>query len=104
MYDENIGRMTNRMNYDSCVDPWPYNFLTVFTGYLPWILLLITTLFFVHWSFKKKINLKSIWNNMLAMDNIDLYSLIAIVSIFVFYCIPQSKRSVYLMPIYPFLA
>ena len=104
MYEENIGRMTNTMSYDSCVNPWPYNFLTVFTGYLPWILLLITTLFFVRWNFKKNINLKSIWNGILGMDNIDLYSLIATVSIFVFYCIPQSKRSVYLMPIYPFLA
>ncbi|MBP8936255.1 MAG: glycosyltransferase family 39 protein, partial [Prevotella sp.] len=100
MYEENVGRMTNTMNYDSCVNPWPYNFLTVFTGYLPWVLLLITTLFFVRWNFKKKINLKSIWNDVLGMDNVDLYSLIAIVSIFVFYCIPQSKRSVYLMPIY----
>ena len=27
-----------------------------------------------------------------------------IIAIFVFYCIPKSKRSVYLLPIYPFMA
>ncbi len=38
------------------------------------------------------------------MDPVDLFSFTSIVVIFVFYCIPQSKRSVYLMPIYPFIA
>jgi hypothetical protein len=33
-----------------------------------------------------------------------MFSLVCIVVIFVFYCFPQSKRSVYLMPIYPFIA
>ena len=38
------------------------------------------------------------------MDDVRLFSLLSIVLIFVFYCIPKSKRSVYLLPIYPFLA
>lgn len=38
------------------------------------------------------------------MDNTRLFSLLSIVLIFVFYCIPKSKRSVYLLPIYPFIA
>ena len=42
--------------------------------------------------------------NMSAVDPLDLFSFLAIVVIFVFYCIPQSKRSAYLMPIYPFIA
>ena len=29
---------------------------------------------------------------------------IVIIAIFVFYCIPKSKRSVYVLPIYPFMA
>jgi hypothetical protein len=37
-------------------------------------------------------------------EPLDLFSFLAIVVIFVFYCFPQSKRSVYLMPIYPFIA
>ncbi len=38
------------------------------------------------------------------MDTMRLFSLLAIVIIFVFYCILKSKRSVYLLPIYPFIA
>ena len=38
------------------------------------------------------------------MDSTRLFSLLSIVLIFVFYCIPKSKRSVYLLPIYPFIA
>jgi hypothetical protein len=38
------------------------------------------------------------------MDDARLFSLLSIVIMFVFYCIPKSKRSVYLLPIYPFIA
>ena len=38
------------------------------------------------------------------MDDTRLFSLLSIVIMFVFYCIPKSKRSVYLLPIYPFIA
>ena len=37
--EENFGRMTNTMSYDSCVNPWHYNFLTLLGGYVPWVLL-----------------------------------------------------------------
>ena len=30
--EENLGRMTNTMSYDSCVNPWHYNFVTLFAG------------------------------------------------------------------------
>ena len=36
-------------------------------------------------------------------DPVHLYSFLTIALIFVFYCIPASKRSVYLLPIYPFI-
>ena len=104
MYEENIGRMTNTMGYESCVEPWYYNFITVFAGWVPWVLMLLISLFFLRW---QKPTLKGWWQRFTAwirqMDDVDLYSLTAIVVIFVFYCIPQSKRSVYLMPIYPFI-
>ena len=38
------------------------------------------------------------------MDDTRLFTLLSIVVMFVFYCIPKSKRSVYLLPIYPFIA
>ena len=38
------------------------------------------------------------------MDDARLFSLLSFAIIFVFYCIPKSKRSVYLLPVYPFVA
>lgn len=106
MYEENIGRMTNTMGYNSCVEPWYYNFITVFAGYIPWVLMLLISLFFL--SYSKPTQPNKWWKRFVEwlnqMDDVDLFSLASIVVTFVFYCIPQSKRSVYLMPIYPFIA
>ena len=105
--EENLGRMTNTMSYDSCVNPWHYNFVTLFAGYVPWILLVVLSLFTLTYR-KFSIQPATWWKRFTAwiknMDPIDLFSFTSIVIIFVFYCIPQSKRSVYLMPIYPFIA
>lgn len=105
--EENLGRMTNTMSYDSCVNPWHYNFVTLFAGYVPWILLVVLSLFTLTYR-KFSIQPAAWWKRFTAwiknMDPIDLFSFTSIVIIFVFYCIPQSKRSVYLMPIYPFIA
>jgi hypothetical protein len=107
MYEENIGRMTNTMSYDSCVEPWYYNFLTILSGWIPYTLLALLALFLTG-CLK---NIGNLWNKSKisaawkSRNNspLDLFALTSIVTIFVFYCIPQSKRSVYLMPIYPFM-
>nr|MBP7471736.1 glycosyltransferase family 39 protein [Prevotella sp.] len=111
MNEENIGRMTNTMTYNSNVQPWPMNFVYIILGYIPWILIPIIGLFFL-----KKTSFVGIgksffgnekWLRFKTMvrktDDVDLYSVIALLTVLVFYCIPQSKRSVYLMPLYPFL-
>lgn len=124
--EENFGRMTNTMSYDSCVNPWHYNFVTLAGGYLPWILLVILSLFSLGkirrgattdtslrsetrparwWAHPTG---KNWWANLTDKirnaDPVDLFSGVCILVIFLFYCFPQSKRSVYLMPIYPFIA
>ena len=105
MYEENIGRMTNTMGYNSCVEPWYYNFITVIAGYVPWMLMLLISLCYISY---RRPNLKGWWQRLTTwiaqLKDVDLMSLTAIITIFIFYCIPQSKRSVYLMPIYPFIA
>lgn len=105
--EENFGRMTNTMSYDSCVNPWHYNFVTLFVGYVPWVLLGILSLFGLTYR-KFAIQPVTWWKRFTIwiknMNPLDLFSFTSIVVIFVFYCIPQSKRSVYLMPIYPFIA
>lgn len=106
--EENLGRMTNTMSYDSCVNPWPYNIVTLIAGYLPWTLAAVMALLILPWKKWFGSKAKDIWHNLAVsfrkMSPEGLLSLTAVVVIFVFYCIPQSKRSVYLMPLYPFLA
>lgn len=108
--EENFGRFLGKMSYSSHANPVWYNFLTLIAGYLPYTLLLLLTLFslrrgksgkagapIVEW-FKRQ------WRNFLSMRPITRMSLLAAVLIFLFYCFPESKRSVYLLPVYPFIA
>ena len=118
MYDENIGRMTGTMSYPAHDFHWTFNILTVILGYIPWTLLPLTALFFVKWKGKAGTapsscgegktacvvgTLRGWWQKLLQLPDVELFSLVNLVAIFVFYCIPSSKRSVYLMPIYPFI-
>lgn len=105
MWEENIGRMTGTMSYDSCVNPWPYNILTLITGWVPWTVLgLVGLAGLVGCCGKfRRPTCKGFLRRLRSLDDTDLLSLVAIVAIFIFYCIPQSKRSVYLMPMYPFI-
>ncbi|MCI6559138.1 MAG: glycosyltransferase family 39 protein [Prevotella sp.] len=115
VYEENIGRMTGTMTYSSHEEPVIYNFITVIAGYLPWTLLCLFALVAVNYrrmadSLKEykgwqKVSfiLRKTISGIRNLDDTDLYSFLALTLIFVFYCIPTSKRSVYLMPIYPFL-
>ncbi|GBU08357.1 hypothetical protein AwDysgo_16880 [Bacteroidales bacterium] len=108
VWAENIGRFfgTDNLNINYHLgheEPLWFLFLTLITGFIPWTLLLFLSLFSVKYSLKS-FTLKSIKEGIARMDKVKLFSLIASVVIVVFYCIPISKRSVYLMPAYPFLA
>lgn len=95
------------MSYSSHENPAYYNVITVVAGYAPYTLLVLLSLFFLKYH-KVSGKLSGWWNRFCTyireMDDVRLFSLLSIVLIFVFYCIPKSKRSVYLLPIYPFLA
>lgn len=84
-----------------------YNFMTLAAGFIPWTIFFFFSLFgfeFRKPHFTVKSMLKSSWNKILSLDKVRLFSLVAIVIIILFYSIPASKRSVYLMPAYPFIA
>lgn len=90
--EENIGRLTGSMSYESHVKPFWYVFVTIILGMLPWTLLAILALFkantYRHWPFRHS----------------GLFAVAAALTVILFYCIPSSKRSVYLLPAYPFMA
>lgn len=102
MYEENIGRLTSTMSYGSHVKPIWYNFVTLVAGLLPWTLLLLlsTPLLRLPEPAKWLRQLRAHW---LSMSAASMLSLLAAVLTVTFYCIPESKRSVYLLPAYPFI-
>ncbi len=107
VYAENIGRMVNAMAYEPHVEPWPYYIKTLLVGLQPWTLLLFISLFFIRFnakSIKPSRWLQGMKQWFTKGDALDVFSLTSIMVIFVFYCIPQTKRPTYLLPIYPFLA
>ena len=78
---------------------------------VPWTLVLLISLFGLKW---KKIHLlpegasvgerlKKAWCKFRSQSPLQLFAWVVILTIFIFYCIPKSKRSVYLLPIYPFM-
>lgn len=92
MMEENIGRLTGTMSYESHVNPWYYNFMTLAAGMAPWtLLMLFGTLDFGRW---RRDSVKPV----------GMFALMAFALIVGFYCIPASKRSVYLLPVYPMVA
>jgi hypothetical protein len=115
--EENIDRFLGKMSYASHENHWTYNVMMLLLGLLPWTLLPIIALFFLRRSNteskscegKVKIMKVKMWivKKLDALNNMDAYRLFSIISavlIFVFYCIPKSKRGVYLLPVYPFIA
>lgn len=105
MIEENVGRFTGKMSYESHSNPIWYNFLTMITGMLPYTLLLFFGLFSLR--YRRPRMSKGwgarIWEKIRNLEPLELLSLTVTVVIFIFYCIPESKRSVYLLPIYPFV-
>ena len=105
--EENVLRFLGKMTYASHENPWPYNVMTVIAGFVPYTLLLLFSIFTLKYT-RPTFKPKQWWNKLVTsiknMDDTRLFSLLSIVVMFVFYCIPKSKRSVYLLPIYPFIA
>lgn len=104
--EENFGRFLGKMSYESHENGVFYNVEMLLAGLLPYTLLLVFGLFAVKWrkpDFGKNW-LSKIWNRFCSIDNTRMFAITVAVCVFVFYCIPKSKRSVYLLPMYPFVA
>lgn len=109
---ENFGRFfhlnTPNINYELGHEngAW-YNIVTLLAGFVPWTILAFFALFGMKIRFPRKSLMQiclDAWKKIRSMDKISLFSLVALVCVVFFYSIPSSKRSVYLMPAYPFIA
>lgn len=103
--EENFGRMTGTMSYESHVHPFTYNFMTIISGWLPWTLLAAFSLFVLPWRrYKWRFGCRAMIAKLRSADPLQTFVWLCVVIVFVFYCLPSSKRSVYLLPCYPFMA
>lgn len=91
MMEENIGRLTGTMSYESHVNPWWYNLVTLVAGLLPWTVLLLLALPQIRELQRR------------TLSSAALLCVTVAVLVVGFYTVPASKRSVYLLPAYPFI-
>uniref|UniRef100_A0AB33J5L4 Glycosyltransferase RgtA/B/C/D-like domain-containing protein n=1 Tax=Prevotella sp. GTC17254 TaxID=3236794 RepID=A0AB33J5L4_9BACT len=100
--EENFGRFTGTMSYASHEHPFTYNFMTLFVGWTPWTLLAVFSLFSIKW--QRPHCFVNPLRRLRTCDSFQLFTWLAFGLTLFFYCIPSSKRSVYLLPCYPFMA
>jgi 4-amino-4-deoxy-L-arabinose transferase-like glycosyltransferase len=108
VWAENFGRFlrSSELNISYMLghnEPILHYVLTLLGGFIPWTIFFFISLFAIKYSFKIP-GFKTIRDKILSMEKVKIFSLVAAVVIILFYCIPSSKRSVYLMPAYPFIA
>lgn len=99
--EENIDRLLGKMAYESHENPFWYNFLTLITGWLPYTLLFVFSLFVLPC---KRFSKSGFMQSVRRAEPMQVFVWLAFGLILFFYCIPKSKRSVYLLPCYPFMA
>lgn len=121
--DENAGRFLGKMKFVTHDNPWTYNVLMLVSGCLPWTLPLLLSLFVLPWR-RWAQRWRAAWQGLAPKggfsritalparcvaairkaDSVQVFTWLAFLLIFFFYCIPKSKRGVYLLPCYPFMA
>ena len=99
--EENVGRFAGKMSYGSHENPAIYNVLMLIAGWAPWTLIMLFSLFVLPW---KTMSRSAFVEKIRTADPLQKFTWLAFLLIFIFYCIPKSKRGVYLLPCYPFMA
>lgn len=113
VFAENVGRFLRiedaelGIKYKLGVEnPWWYYFASVFAGFAPISILMVISLFFLKYAKPTQPIKQSLvaWWNRFSKDKVLVFTLVAIVMILAFFMIPASKRSTYVLPMYPFIA
>ncbi len=112
MLAENFGRFfhirSETINYElgHKHGAW-FNMVSLLTGFMPWSVFFVFSLLGLRIKMPgmtAKAFLRDTWDRIRNMEKVKLFALVAVVCFLFFYSIPSSKRSVYLMPAYPFIA
>lgn len=107
--EENFLRFLGKMSYASHLNPWYYYIPALLSGFLPISLLVVMSLFTLKYKRGKLSSGGSAWwrkakGYLQKKDDVWLFSLVSFAVIFLFYSCLKSKRSVYILPAYPFAA
>ena len=84
-----------------------FNLLALLSGFIPWTLLFVFSLFGAKWHMPRKSFkqiLKDAWNWFLSIEKMKRFSIVASVCIVFFYTMPTDRNSAYLLPAYPFIS
>ncbi|MBR1733561.1 MAG: hypothetical protein IJ729_07520, partial [Alloprevotella sp.] len=110
-FEENVLRFLGRMPYPSHEHGLLYYIPMLLSGLLPWTLLCLLALFGRHRLHLVKggqaerrpwhARIRTWWQEL---DGTERFAWLAAVLVIAFYLVPKSKRGVYLLPAYPFLA
>ena len=110
IYEENVLRFLGKMPYSSHENGAWYYPVVLLSSAVPYTLICLMALFTIQRKQWRKLQVlksawwKGLWEHIRKMDRVELFSLLAIVLIISFYTIPKSKRGVYILPVYPFVA
>ena len=111
VFAENIGRFLGMKDQALGIEytlghegPIWYYIPWLFLGLMPWTLIPIMILFVFKYQKWWKQRIPSFWKRIATMDKFTLFCVLVVVLFLLFYSIPSSKRSVYIMPVYPFAA
>lgn len=110
IYEENVLRFLGKMPYSSHENGAWYYPVVLLSSAVPYTLICLMALFTIQRKQWRKLQVlksawwKGLWEHIRKMDSVELFSLLAIVLIISFYTIPKSKRGVYILPVYPFVA
>lgn len=110
IYEENVLRFLGKMPYSSHENGAWYYPVILLSSAVPYTLICLMALFTIQREQWRKLKVlksawwKGLWEHIRKMDRVELFSLLAIVLIISFYTIPKSKRGVYILPVYPFVA
>jgi len=113
-FAENIGRFLGMKRDQLGIDynlghdgPFWYYIPAILTGFLPWSLVLVFAAFsfgYKKWWNNTKSSGSPFFKRIAEMDKMTLFSSLVVILFICFYAIPSSKRSVYILPAYPFAA
>ncbi|MFM1847078.1 MAG: hypothetical protein RL417_552 [Pseudomonadota bacterium] len=103
---ENVDRFSGTMEDKPHAHSAFYLYLTVLIGFLPWTLFIGPSLVnaLICRIRSGGLSLRALGEKFRALSPFERYAILVIGAFLVFFSIPTSKRSVYLLPAYPFIA